>query len=435
MGRTSYGGRGFGRGGGRGRGNGRGRGGGRSNDGGSKATNLMLFHPVTAGKYTSYHEVCQAVIRQVYKTIKNSPADVEQTIKESTQIDFKGTKPDKATYKTDDGSDWKDDTAKDEYEHALDKWRKRSEVYEANIRKTAAFVFDNFCTETMRDRLVSKLDAEDLHDLTLLMPAIQQLMHTVHKAEHPMKKVWGDVRKLLDCKQQPGETHDQYVNKIIDQRRLITARMGTKWLNGVVRLNYAEEVDAINSDATLTVQERTEAIADLCLKKHDEAFAMLVILNSDQQKYGSLVRNLEGQYGRGTNQYPQTIADAKDALHTHYWDKLPNKKNKDKNKNSDKKDKNASNTSFYERSEAKSGLGVCFKCGGKGHKANECTKAPKKLDYKDWWISKVAHQHLTMEESDSDSNSDESSVESKKPKSKSKKGKSKKKKKVGGGQF
>ena len=55
-----------------------------------------------------------------------------------------------------------------------------------------------------------------------------------------------------------------------------------------------------------------------------------------------------------TNQYPLNITDAKDALHTHYWDKLPNKKNKDKNKNSDKKDKNASNTSFYERSEAKS---------------------------------------------------------------------------------
>ena len=78
MGRTSYGGRGFGRGGGRGRGNGRGRGGGRSHEGGSKAMNLMLFHPVTAGKYTSYHEVCQAVIRQVYKTIKTSPADVEK---------------------------------------------------------------------------------------------------------------------------------------------------------------------------------------------------------------------------------------------------------------------------------------------------------------------------------------------------------------------
>ena len=43
---------------------------------------------------------------------------------------------------------------------------------------------------------------------------------------------------------------------------------------------------------------------------------------------------------------------------------------------SDKKDKNASNTSFYERSEAKSGLGVCYKCGGKGHKANECTTKP-----------------------------------------------------------
>ena len=98
-----------------------------------------------------------------------------------------------------------------------------------------------------------------------------------------------------------------------------------------------------------------------------------------QVKYSSLVRNLEGQYGRGTNQYPQTISDAKDALHT-YWNKLPNKNNKDKNKKSDKKDKNASKTSFYERSEAKSGLGVCYKCGGKGHKANECTKKPTWVD-------------------------------------------------------
>ena len=79
-------------------------------------------------------------------------------------------------------------------------------MHEANIRKTAAYVFDNFCTETMRKRLVSKVDAEELKDLTKLMPAIQQLMHTVHNAEHPMKKAWGDLKKLLDCKQQPGET-------------------------------------------------------------------------------------------------------------------------------------------------------------------------------------------------------------------------------------
>ena len=126
--------------------------------------------------------------------MKNKLAAMEQTVKELTLIGFTGTKPDKATYKN--GTNWKDDTSKDEYEHALDKWHKRSEVYEANIRKTAANVFDNFCTETMHKRLVSKLDAEELNDLSKLMPAIQQLMHTVHRAEHPMKKVWGFEESL-----------------------------------------------------------------------------------------------------------------------------------------------------------------------------------------------------------------------------------------------
>ena len=173
-------------------------------------------------------------------------------------------------------------------------------------------------------------------------------MHTVHKAEHPMKKAWGDLKKLLDCRQQSGETHDHFVNKIIDRKRLITARLGSTWLNGVTALNYTEEFEAILRDPTLSEHDKTDATRELGKQKYEEAFAVLIILNSDYQKYSSLVRNLEGQYGRGTNQYPQTIADAKDALHTHNWDKLPNKKNKDKNKNSDKKDKNASNTSFYE---------------------------------------------------------------------------------------
>ena len=94
------------------------------------------------------------MIPQVFKTIKNYPADVEQTINESTKIDFPGTKPDKSTFKKGgvgaDKDEWKDDTSKDEYEHELEKWRKRSDVYNANIHNTAAVVYDSFCTGAMR---------------------------------------------------------------------------------------------------------------------------------------------------------------------------------------------------------------------------------------------------------------------------------------------
>ena len=162
-----------------------------------------------------------------------------------------------------------------------------------------------------------------------------------------MKKVWGDVRKLLDCKQGQGESHDHFVNKIIDQKHLIPARLVTQWLNGVIKLNYRDPITEIQADPVLSDDEKTEAEWKFVETKYEEAFAVLLILNSNPSKYSSLVHNLEGQYGRDTNQYPLNITDAKDALHTHYWDKLPNKNNKDKSKKSDKKDKNASNTSFY----------------------------------------------------------------------------------------
>ena len=59
-------------------------------------------------------------------------------------------------------------------------------------------------------------------------------------------------------------------------------------------------------------------------KLKDESFArwtMYVYLsNSDQNKYGSLMKHFKMQYVLGNNQYYTSISSAKDVLINHTWD-------------------------------------------------------------------------------------------------------------------
>ena len=235
MGRSTNqrGGRGGGRGGrgGPGRGNGKGN---KSSKGGGGPKKPM-FHPLTpGGHYVSYDEVLNAAIRQMYKTFNKygGAVDIETTMRDLELVDFTKTKPNSANYK--DKGDWKDDDAKGDFEFESEAWRKRESVYNTNLKTAGAMVHDTYCTETMQKRLRSRLEEAEIIDLIKLLPAIKALMHSVHKAEHPMKKIWTDIRKLLACKQGQHEANDVYINRLREHRDLIEARLGEHWMSMAV---------------------------------------------------------------------------------------------------------------------------------------------------------------------------------------------------------
>jgi hypothetical protein len=127
----------------------------------------------------------------------------------------------------------------------------------------------------------------------------------------------------------------------------------------------------------------------------DRAFnkwiAYLLIRNSDQAKYGTVMNGLVSQFSMQNNQYPKSITAAIDILNNHRFDNsggLNMKKWYQPRNNEDKtltkKEDGLKETSFAQAGKDK----TCQCCGKKGHVSPEC---PQKNSIKkeDWALRKA----------------------------------------------
>jgi hypothetical protein len=73
----------------------------------------------------------------------------------------------------------------------------------------------------------------------------------------------------------------------------------------------------------------------------EQLFAFLYMENSDQAKYGSLLRGLNSQKSLGHDQYPRSISEANNVLSNHNFDESrTNKTNHNKNGRTKNNNKN-----------------------------------------------------------------------------------------------
>lgn len=78
------------------------------------------------------------------------------------------------------------------------------------------------------------------------------------------------------------------------------------------------------------VKESENEAKDKMLKNSFDIWtSYLLIKNSNQDKYGSLRKDLKQQYARKNDQYPTETADTKDILVNHPWDKTVYTKEKE----------------------------------------------------------------------------------------------------------
>jgi hypothetical protein len=118
--------------------------------------------------------------------------------------------------------------------------------------------------------------------------------------------------------------------------------------------------------------------------------AYMLMKNSDQGKYGSLMTSLTTQFSMGTNQYPEDVLKAVHILTNHKFHKrepkINNNNPKNKNWNNDDTASTITTQSSFNQEDAKNAK--CYCCGKKGHYATKCPKKGKKP--KDQWAVKKA---------------------------------------------
>jgi hypothetical protein len=114
--------------------------------------------------------------------------------------------------------------------------------------------------------------------------------------------------------------------------------------------------------------------------------------NCDNNKYGSLKKNLQLQYALRNNQYPKTISTTTDVLTNHQWDdkyRVTDKKKKEQSTGGNRSMGNEKEEKLLVQAGKKTGKELakvqCFCCGEMGHYSDNC-KRKETLEKDKWYI-------------------------------------------------
>ena len=166
--------------------------------------------------------------------------------------------------------------------------------------------------------------------------------------------------------------------------------------------HFVEQTEEyLNADSTVQTELRDGSF--------DRFMAYVLLRNSDQNKYGSVMHGLVSQFSMEHDQYPRTLIAATDILTNHRHDnynkkKGPWKENDDKNKTNNEEEKRTE-TSFAQN---KSNV-MCYCCGKTGHKSPECSEKDTRPK-SEWAIRKAELFMQKTDSNDNDNNDDDISV-------------------------
>ena len=113
-------------------------------------------------------------------------------------------------------------------------------------------------------------------------------------------------------------------------------------------------------------EDDAEKTDKLIIKANEQLFALIYLENADQDKYGSILKDLKADKALGIDKYPRAVVEANNVLSAHQFDK-PIKK-QDKN-NTNKQSSNSSKSDSEEVLSLSFAQmeGRCYCCGKVGH--------------------------------------------------------------------
>ena len=149
-------------------------------------------------------------------------------------------------------------------------------------------------------------ESEIYNDPIKLINAIKE--HALHYEEsrYEMIIILDTIKAFINCRQKENEGLQDYSRRFKVAREVLKSHLG----GGIVLQKFAESMDGYDKSKTDKVKELT--------KTADEQFAgFLYLVNSDQGKYGSVIKGLHSQKALQNDQYPNTVIENNSMLSTH----------------------------------------------------------------------------------------------------------------------
>jgi hypothetical protein len=228
-----------------------------------------------------------------------------------------------------------------------------------NMHKAYALIVSKHCSKVIQDRITNHpdYDTKIMNIPIKLLRVIKLLMHDPIWARYPYTSVTEALLQFLNCKQLNNESVKDYLKRFKSVRDGVSQHMGK---------DFPHEFTKSTEEYT-TAQDATKQ-QGMIDGSYARWLAYLLIKNSDQSKYGSLVNGLTSQFSMGNNQYPKNVMTACDILLNHRFDVRVSKKSKN-NDNTVSTLTTRSGSSFAQKDLK---IVQCYCCGKKGHLSNAC---------------------------------------------------------------
>ena len=187
------------------------------------------------------------------------------------------------------------------YQAELERYLDRKDTLDQNLTKVYAMIMNQYCNKTMQNRVEEHPEFETSigDDPIELLTKIKVLMHDPIRAKYPFASLTEAILNMLHIKQLENESLLEYIKRFKQMRDIAQSHVGTDILDKFIEntCEYQDENDALKQQ-------------DMKDGAFDKWMAYLLIRNSDQSKYGSLVNGLVSQFSMENNQYPKTITNA-----------------------------------------------------------------------------------------------------------------------------
>ena len=347
---------------------------------------------VGSAKQASDYEITTEYIINYIKKTYDYGIDIGKALESLTETSFDSMKPAlRSSSKTDAKELARENKQfEKEFDKDYDAYRKRASQYEQNKVKAYALIWER-CSKGMQNKVESRTDfVSRIKDEPLeLLKAIKEHALNYQETRYVMSIVTDSLRHLMNTKQQEKESLQDYTRRFRVAKEVLESHVGTP-------ISFPK-VTAADNDYTVN---DTGGKNEECRKRTANRFyAYLYIENSDQDKYGSVLKGLNSQHSLKNDQYPQSIAEANNVLSQHKYDNKGNNSNgKDRNNRNNRGDNNNRNNSNQEETdELKLSFaqmeGMCYCCGKSGHKSPNC-RHKDKIPRNEWAINKLQQQYL-----------------------------------------
>ena len=173
----------------------------------------------------------------------------------------------------------------------------RKNTLETNLGRAYALILSTYCNGMMQHHIKEHPDFESKiqNDPIELLKAIKIVMHDPIRAKYPYASLTEALMRTLNIKQLEHKSLIDYMKRFKQSGNVLKSHIGGDILN-----KFVENLPEYRHG---TMAEQREMKTDA----FGRWMAYMMIRNSDQAKYGSLLNGMVSQFSMNNNQYPVDI--------------------------------------------------------------------------------------------------------------------------------